>query len=220
MIATRTEARGRETMDEITAAGGTVALHTADLRSRSAVRETIQATLAQYGRLDILVHNAGVVARMPIGQIDDRKLDELFDLNIKSVIWFTEEALPALEASKPSSMLFVSSITGNLQFQHGFGAYGASKAGVSAFVKAAACELGPRGIRVNGVQPGFVAMTETAGGLTPEIMEQIAQRLPLRSIPRPDDVAQALVFLASDEASHITGHLLTIDAGLNLAPAT
>lgn len=217
MIVTRTASRGQETADEIASSGGVAALHAADLSSRAAVREAIAATRKQFGRLDAVIHNAGYVHNMPIGQIDDKKLGYLLDLNLKCAMWLAEEATPALAPGGPRSLLFVSSITGNLVYnQLGFSAYGASKAGLSAFIRSAAFELGPKGVRVNGVQPGLVTGTETAQNLSPDMIRQIEERHPLRRIPNPKSVARALIYLASEDAADVTGQLITVDCGFSL----
>ncbi len=217
IIATRTESHGRATLEAIQAAGGDAGLHLVDLRSRAAVRKAVSAALEQFGRLDIVIHNAAVMPFRMIWDTDDAALDETIDTNLKTAFWIAAEALPALELNKPSSILVVSSITGNRQCQPGFAAYGASKAGLNSFVRMAATELGPKGVRVNGVEPGLT-LTDAARNLPAEEIQVIERNIPLGCMGQPIDIARALLFLASDEASHITGQVITVDGGQHLAP--
>lgn len=217
MIATRTESYGREALEAITGAGGKAALHVADLCSRAAVRKAVQTTVDTFQRLDIVVHNAASTPYAMVWDIDDEALDDVVDVNLKSAFWFAREALPALETNKPSSILVVSSIAGNSQCQPGYSAYGATKAGLNSFVRMAAAELGSKGIRVNGVEPGLT-MTDSARKLPAEEMAKIERIIPLGSSALPIDIANALLFLASQEASHITGHIITVDGGQHLVP--
>jgi 3-oxoacyl-[acyl-carrier protein] reductase len=217
VIATRTESHGQATLEAIQAIGGNARLHIADLRSRAAARQAINATVEQFGRLHIVVHNA---ATMPFGMVwdtSDAALDDTIDVNLKTAFWMAAEALPALEKSKPASILVVSSITGNRQCQPGFSVYGASKAGLNAFVRMAAVELGSKGVRVNGVEPGLT-LTDAARNLPAEEIRKIERFIPLGGMGQPVDIARALLFLASDEASHITGQVITVDGGQHLAP--
>lgn len=216
MIATRTESHGREALRAITGSGGKVDLHIADLRTRAAVRESVRATLSRFQRLDIVVHNAAVCPFSRVWEVDDATLETVMDVNLKPAFWFAAEALPALEAHKPSAILVVSSITGNTQCQPGFSAYGVSKAGLNSFVRMAATELGSKGIRVNGVEPGLT-LTDLAKNLPGEEIERINRIIPLGSMAHPLDIARALLFLASDEASHVTGQIITVDGGQHLA---
>jgi 3-oxoacyl-[acyl-carrier protein] reductase len=217
MVATRSEAPGRETVEAIKADGGDAALHVVDVRTRSAVRETVQATLAAFHRLDVVVHNAYAGGLVPVWEMDDETLDSALDVNLKAAFWLTAEAVPALEKNRGSSILVVSSLTGNRQCQPLASAYGASKAGLNGFTRMAATELGPKGIRVNCVEPG---VTETDGihVLPDEELARFATIIPLGHLGEAIDIAYALLFLASEEAKHITGQVISVDGGQHLAP--
>ncbi len=217
VIATRTESHGRATLEAIQAATGNAALLVLDLRSRDAARKAVSASVEQFGRLDIIIHNA---ASMPFGMVwetNDAALDDTIDVNLKMAFWLTAEALPALKASPRPSILIVSSITGNRQWQPGFSVYGASKAALNAFVRLAAVELGPKGVRVNAVEPGLT-LTDAARNLPPEELQKIERHIPLGGMGQPVDIAHALLFLASEEASRITGQIIVVDGGQHLAP--
>ncbi len=219
MIATRTATHGEATLHAIQAAKGNAALLVLDLRSRDAARKAVSGAMEQFGRLDIIVHNA---ASMPFGmvwQTNDAALDDTIDVNLKTAFWLTAEGLPALQASSRPSILIVSSITGNRQWQPGFSVYGATKAGLNAFVRLAAVELGPKGVRVNAVEPGLT-LTDAARNLPADELRKIERNIPLGGMGQPADIAHALLFLASEEASRITGQIVVVDGGQHLAPPT
>jgi 3-oxoacyl-[acyl-carrier protein] reductase len=216
MIATRTESHGKATLDAIRSANGKANLRALDLRSREAARDAVSATVKEFGGLDIVVHNA---ATMPFGMVWDKvdeALDDALEVNLKTAFWLASEAIPSLGRNKKGAFLVVSSITGNRQCQPGFSIYGASKAGLNAFVRMAAVELGPKGIRVNGVEPGLT-LTDAARNLPAHEIEKIVRFIPLGTMGQPIDIARTLLFLASDEASHITGQTVTVDGGQHLA---
>lgn len=216
LVATRTEASGRETVDAIVRDGGKAALCTVNLVDHDAARQIVDAALKQFGRLDAVVHNAASVPFGPIGEIEDAVLDEVFAVNLKAAFWLIAEAQHALQQTM-GVMLAVSSVTGNRQWQNGYSAYGASKAGLNGFVRMAAAELGTKGIRVNGVEPGLT-LTETVINSFPAAeIEKIERAVPLGYTARPIDIAHALLFLASGDASRITGQIISVDAGQQLA---
>jgi 3-oxoacyl-[acyl-carrier protein] reductase len=219
LIATRSETPGRETLDAIAAAGGEAALHVVDLSDRAAARATVAAALDRFGRLDTLVHNAASTPHAMLSDLTDEALDDVLTVNLKTAFWLAAEALPTLEASPSAALLIVSSITGNRQWQLGYSAYGASKAGVNSFVRMTALELGPKGIRVNAVEPGLTLTEAVLGKFPAEEVAKIEQIVPLRATARPIDIANALLFLASDEACRITGQILSVDAGQHLGSA-
>jgi len=159
-IVTRGEVAGQAVVNEIGEAGGKADLFIADLGSRAAVDEAVAEVLARNGSLDIAVHNAGVAEAAPLGKTGGEFLDRVTDLNFKAAFWLAEAVLPALRESVAARLLYVSSITGVRTAQLSFTAYGATKAGLNGFIRMAGAELGPLGIRVNGVEPGAHAREE------------------------------------------------------------
>ncbi len=218
-VVTRGEEAGRATVKEIGAAGGKADLFVADLGSRAAVDKAMAEVVAKYGGLDIAVHNAGVAEAAPLGETGGDFLDRVTDLNFKAAFWLAEAVLPALRESAVARLLYVSSITGVRNAQIPFAAYGASKAGLNGFIRMAGAELGPLGIRVNGVEPGATLTEAFQSYMGDAGASAFASRLPLRSVTRPEDVAAAIAFLASDDASAITGQTIVVDAGQSLGAA-
>lgn len=179
--------------------------------SRSAVSEAA----VRFGALDILVHNAGGCAWKDLEDLSDGDLDYALTLNLRSCFWLTQAALPWLRRSNAGRVLITSSITGPRVAMAGASHYAAAKAGVNGFIRAAALELSKHRITVNGVEPGLVAKDH--GRLSQrETLARIERYIPLGHAGRPDDIAYAMLFLASSEASWITGQTLVVDGGITL----
>lgn len=217
-VVTRGEKAGRAVVEEIGDAGGKADLFIADLGGRADVNKAVGEVVGRYGGLDIAVHNASVAEAAPLGKTGGEFLDRVTDLNFKAAFWLAEAALPALRESPAARLLFVSSITGVRNAQMPFAAYGASKAGLNGFIRMAGAELGPQGIRVNGVEPG-ATLTEALQAYMGEAgAAAFAGKLPLQHVTRPEDIAAAIAFLASDDAASITGQTIVVDAGQSLSP--
>lgn len=214
-VVTRTAAAGAETVDSIRAAGGEAELFVADVSGASAARAVVEEVGRAFHGLDALVHNAALVTPAPIGTLDDDAIEDGMALNLKSAFWLIGAALPLLRSSLAARFIAVSSITGNRIANEGFAVYGATKAGLNGFIRQAAAELGPVGIRVNGIEPGVTLTTSVADYLG-ESSEAIARDLPLRRVTRPQDVAAAVAFLASDDGAQITGQTIIVDGGQSL----
>lgn len=178
-------------------------------------QRTVQEALAAAGRIDILLHNAGGCTWTPLASIDEPVLEEALGLNLKSCFWLTRAALPSLKRSSAGRIVITSSITGPRVAMTGAAHYAAAKAGVNGFIRAAALELAPHRITVNGVEPGFVA--KDRGRLSvPATRARIERYIPLGRAGRPLDIAYAMLFLASAEACWITGQTLIVDGGATL----
>jgi 3-oxoacyl-[acyl-carrier protein] reductase len=176
--------------------------------------QAVQATLAAFGRLDILIHNAGGCPWSPLDSLTSEVLEEALSLNLKSCFWLTKAALPSL-GKQGGRIVVTSSVTGPRVAMMGAAHYAAAKAGVNGFIKSAALELARLGITVNGVEPGFVA--KPRGRLSqPAVKERLVRYIPLGSAGEPDDIAFAMLYLASDEARWVTGQTLVVDGGMTL----
>ena len=172
-------------------------------------------TLARAGALDIVIHNAGGCLWEPLATLTSDVLEDTLALNLTSCFWLTQAALPALQARGGGRIVVTSSITGPRVAMAGAAHYAAAKAGVNGFIRAAALELAPQRITVNGVEPGFVAKDH--GRLSrPGARERIERWIPLGRAGRPEDIAHAMLFLASDEAAWITGQTIVVDGGATL----
>jgi 3-oxoacyl-[acyl-carrier protein] reductase len=178
-------------------------------------QRTVEEALAAAGRIDILMHNAGGCTWAPLEEIDARLLEDALSLNLKSCFWLTQAALPSLKQSEAGRIVITSSITGPRVAMMRAAHYAAAKSGVNGFIRAAALELAPHRITVNGVEPGFVA--KDRGRLSaPGTRERIERYIPLGRAGQPEDIAHAMLFLASREACWITGQTVVVDGGATL----
>ena len=187
----------------------TVAGISPDLSSLESVLEAFREATAKYGCVDILVNNAGVSESTPFMNYTEETFDKVMDLNVKGVFNATRAAAECMVARGSGVILTTSSMVSISGQPSGF-AYPASKFAVNGMTVSLARELGPKGIRVNAVAPG-ITETDMMKAVPKEVIEPMIQRIPLRRIGKPEDIANAFVFLASDEASYITGVVLSVD---------
>ena len=188
--------------------GGTVAGISPDLSSLESVREAFRAATSVYGCIDILVNNAGVSESTPFMEYTEETFNKVMDLNIKGVFNATRAAAECMVARGTGVILSTSMVSISGQ-PSGF-AYPASKFAVNGLTVSLARELGPMGIRVNAVAPG-ITETDMMKSVPKEVIDPMIARIPLRRLGQPEDIANAFVFLASDEASYITGVVLSVD---------
>ncbi|AXK51823.1 MULTISPECIES: SDR family oxidoreductase [Pseudomonas] len=210
MLATRSAASGAETQRLIRQAGGTAELLTLDLGTRAAAEQAVAATLDAFGGLDLLLHNAGIFPMQKLAELEEQTLDSTLAVNLKSCFWLTQAALPALRRARAPRIVVTSSVTGPRTAIPGLAHYAASKAGVNGFIRAAALELAEYGITVNGVEPGLIA-TQAMDNLGDAAT--LSRGIPLGRLGTPEDIAYAMLFLASPQAGYITGQTLIVDGG-------
>ena len=180
-----------------------------DLSSLEAVRDAFMLLSIKYGCVDILVNNAGISESTAFADYTEELYDKVMDLNVKGVFNATKAASECMIAKGSGVILSTSSMVSISGQPSGF-AYPASKFAVNGLTVSLARELGPKGIRVNAVAPGII-QTDMMKAVPKEIIEPLAKQIPLRRIGQPEDIANAFVFLASDEASYITGVVLSVD---------
>jgi len=204
-------AGGEQTAADIRAAGGRAQFVQVDVTDRASVDALVQAAQARFGRIDVLVNNAGVLRDRSLLKMTEQDFDFVINVNLKGVFNCTQAVAPLLAAQGSGVILNASSVVG-VSGNYGQTNYVASKAGVIGMTRVWARELGPKGVRVNAVAPGFIS-TEMLAGIPDKVMEELKAKISLRRLGRPEDIANAYVFLASDEAAYITGHVLHVDGG-------
>ena len=208
------ETEGRQTAAGIVADGGQATFMPLDVTSAAKWQQVIADTVTAYGKLDVLVNNAGISGRAAVGETDVETWERVMEINGKGVFLGTKLAIPELRKAGGGSIINISSIYGIVGSETS-AAYHASKGAVRIFTKAAAIQYAADGIRVNSVHPGFVDSTMTAAShALPEVHNLRISRTPLGRMGTPEDIAAGILYLASDESSFVTGSELVIDGGM------
>jgi len=187
--------------------------HETDVADFAQVLALADLAVAEYGRLDIMVQNAGIYPWQLIEDTSPEDWDRVLGVNLKGCFNAARAALPAMKAQGGGRILFTSSITGPRVAGPGHGHYSASKAGINGLIRAAALEFSAHGITVNGVEPGNILTDAIRLHRGPEYIADMEASIPLGRLGSPRDVANAFLFLASDEAAYITGTTLVVDGG-------
>lgn len=185
-----------------------------DVRDFDGAKTLIEETKAAFGRIDILVNNAGITRDRSLMAMSRKEWDEVIDTDLTGVFNTTRAAIVTLLKQKSGSIVNVSSVSG-VRPMPGQTNYAAAKAGVIGFTRSLARETAPYNVRVNAVAPGFIESDMTTQ-LTPAFREKAIFQVPLGRFGAPEDVAQAILFLVSDDASYITGQVIQIDGGLGM----
>jgi 3-oxoacyl-[acyl-carrier protein] reductase len=211
-VAARSQEKLDELAGEITAAGGKAAVFALDVTDEEQVKSAIKAAIAQFGKIDILVNNAGITRDQLIMRMKRADWDAVLQTNLTSAYLSIQQVTSSMLKQRWGRIINVASVFGQMG-QAGQANYAASKAGLIGLTMAVARELGSRNITCNAVAPGFIetAMTEVLGD---EFKQSAAKQIPLGRVGTVDDVAGAIAFLASDEASYITGHVLNVNGGM------
>lgn len=193
-------------------AGGTASAHKADASDPAQAKAFIEAAFLAHGRLDVLVNNAGWAEFSPLEGVGEKHLRAQFDLNVNGPIFTTQAAISRFPAGS-GRVINVSSVVSTASMP-GTTVYAATKAALDSLTRVWAAELGPRGITVNGVAPGPVATDLMTSGTTPEFRAELAARTPLGRIGDTSDVADAVAFLASDDARWVSGETIRTAGGM------
>jgi 3-oxoacyl-[acyl-carrier protein] reductase len=195
--------------------GGRVAGMGVDVRRPGEIEKMASEAERRYGGIDVLCANAGIFPERALRELTAEDVDEVLDVNLRGSILSVRACLPAMERAGRGRIVLTSSITGPTTGYAGWSHYGASKAGQLGFLRGAALELAPYGITVNAVLPGNVR-TEGLTDLGPDYLRRMTASIPLGRLGETADIAHAVLFLASDEASFVTGQTLTVDGGQTL----
>ena len=216
VVATRTEKTGRETVGRIKAEGGQAILISADIGAADAINKVVDATLEAWGQIDIMVHNAASFLGGMIEDYKDADLDAALAVNLKACFRLTHACLPHMRKQGWGRILITSSVTGPRVALPGTSYYAASKAGVNGFIRSAAVELAADNITVNGVEPGFILTPAMDLLADDRAKAEMARYIPKGELGEPNDIAHAMLYLASDEAKYVTGQTLVVDGGSTL----
>ena len=196
----------------IEAAGGTAILCRADVADSAAVEAMVADVAKEFGAIDILVNNAGITRDTLLMRMKDEDFAKVLDTNLKGVFYCTKAVSKLMMKKRSGRIINMASVVG-LVGNAGQTNYAAAKAGVIGFSKSAAKELASRGITVNAVAPGFIG-TDMTADLPESVKEKALSDIPLDRAGQPEDVANAVLFLASDQASYITGQVVHVDGGM------
>jgi 3-oxoacyl-[acyl-carrier protein] reductase len=212
LFAARNLAQAQSAADEIRIAGGVASAVAADVCVPGDNVRMARTATERYGGIDILCCNAGIFPAAALGEMSVTDWNQVLDTNLKGTFLSVDACLPALKATGKGRIVAISSITGPITGYPGWSHYAASKAGQLGFIRTAAIELAPHQITINAVLPGNIR-TEGVEALGEEYMASMTSAIPQRRLGSVEDVAYAVLFLASDEAAFITGQTLVVDGG-------
>jgi 3-oxoacyl-[acyl-carrier protein] reductase len=211
-LAARSEEKLKELVTEIAGAGGKASAFALDVAEEEQVKPAIKAAIAQFGKIDILVNNAGITRDQLVMRMKRADWDAVLQTNLTSAYLCIQNVIPCMLKQRWGRIINISSVFGQMG-QAGQANYAASKAGLIGLTMAIAREVGSRNITCNAIAPGFIETAMTAV-LSEELKQSAVKQIPLGRVGTPEDVASAVAFLASDEASYITGHVLNVNGGM------
>ena len=211
-VAARNQEKLTELVAEITKAGAQAAAFALDVADEEQVKSTVKAIIAQFGKLDILVNNAGITRDQLVMRMKRADWDAVLQTNLTSAYLCIQAVMSSMLKQRWGRIINITSIFGQMG-QAGQANYSASKAGLIGLTMAMAREVGSRNITCNAIAPGFIETAMTAV-LSDEFKQAAVKQIPLGRVGSPEDVASAVAFLASDDASYITGHVLNVNGGM------
>ena len=204
----------QKTVDEITATGGQAQKYKCSVNDSESVKVMIDEIIKEFGRIDILVNNAGITKDGLMLRMTDEDFDRVIDVNLKGTFNCTKYVSKYMLKQKSGKIINISSVVG-LSGNSGQVNYSASKAGIIGITKSAAKELSSRGITVNAVAPGYVD-TDMTKVLSDNIRNEILKNIPLQRMGNVEDISNCVAFLASEDASYITGQVISVDGGMHI----
>lgn len=204
--------KARVLEEELRAFGVPVKGYRSDASDFKAAEDLVSQVLTDFGRLDVLVNNAGITKDGLLMRMTEEQWDSVITVNLKSVFNLTKASIKTMMKAKAGSIINLTSVVG-IRGNAGQANYAASKAGIIGFTKSVALELGSRNVRSNAIAPGFIE-TEMTGEINEKALEEWKQQIPMKRGGQPDEVADCAVFLASDLSRYITGQVLQVDGGM------
>ncbi|MDR5754554.1 MULTISPECIES: 3-oxoacyl-[acyl-carrier-protein] reductase [unclassified Caballeronia] len=195
-------------------AGSEAEAFVVDVADRKSVNEMVARVLATHGRIDVLVNNAGITRDARLQKMSLEQFDDVIDVNLRGVFHAAQAVVDTMVEQRSGVILNASSVVG-IYGNYGQTNYAAAKFGVIGFTKTWSRELGPKGIRVNAVAPGFID-TPILSTVPDEVMAKMREQVPLRRLGKPEEIASIYAFLASDEASYINGAVIEASGGMSL----
>jgi NAD(P)-dependent dehydrogenase (short-subunit alcohol dehydrogenase family) len=210
LVSGRDAARGEAVVASITADGGTADFIPADLQDAASARDLARRALARAGQIDILVNSAGIFPFGPTADTTEDDVDRVYAINVKVPFMLVAELAPKMADRGKGAIVNISSMVGDFAMT-GMALYGSSKAAINLLTKAWAAEFGPKGVRVNAVSPGPTRTEGTAA--MGDALDQLASLAPAGRTAAPEEIADAVVYLASDQASFVQGVVLSVDGG-------
>ena len=210
--AARNQEKLSQLVGEISSAGGQAASFAVDVADEEQIKSVVKTALAQFGKIDVLVNNAGITRDQLVMRMKRSDWDVVVQTNLTSAYLCIQQVIPSMLKQRWGRIINVTSVFGQMG-QAGQANYAASKAGLIGLTMAIAREVGSRNITCNAVAPGFIETAMTAV-LSEEFKQNAVKQIPLGRVGTPEDVASAVAFLASDQASYITGHVLSVNGGM------
>jgi 3-oxoacyl-[acyl-carrier protein] reductase len=211
-IADIDEDAGRATAAELSGEGATVDYVKVDVTDQASCEAAVRSVLDAQGRLDILASNAGIFPQAFLTEMTEADWDRVFAINVKGMFFMVKAVLPGMRGRGYGRIVLTSSVTGPVTGYPGWAHYGATKAAMLGFMRSAAIEVAQEGVTINAVMPGNV-MTEGMVGLGQGYIDALTASIPMKKLAVPEDIGNAVLFLASDEAGYITGQTIVVDGG-------
>jgi 3-oxoacyl-[acyl-carrier protein] reductase len=211
------EKEGADVVEAIRRAGGSAEFKRLDVRSTAEADAVVAAVENERGAIDCIVANAGIAHKVPLPALSDEKWDFTFDIDLKGIFRVVRPALPGMKARKSGAIVCLSSIMGVAYGWDEHVHYSAAKSGVVGLVRGLAVELAREGIRVNGVAPGYIRTAQLLSkehSLGPDGADKAGEFIPMGRIGEPEDIADVILFLASNAARYMTGQTVVVDGGL------
>lgn len=214
VVTGRNEKRAKEVVDKIRSEGNEAIYVIADMLKIEDVKKIFDRTIEEYGTVDILFNNAGILSTTPITQLSLEEWENCFRVNVTAPLYLTQLVAPIMKEKGKGVIINTSSVAG-AHAHHGFAAYVTSKHALAGLTKSMAWELGPE-IRVNAILPGAImtAMVESVGG--EPAVRHLKEGSPLKKVGMPEEIATAALFLATDDSSFVTGQLIRVDGGIDI----